>query len=320
MMAVERWPGVDGARTACDIVAGAWRAASDAEVVALAVGDGGPRSADAFDGVRSAVGGAEMVATDAGHVLAPVAPHARWSPIDLSAALLGLAAAGEAEGAVIVPLGDETPAGDAADLWGEALPATRQALAGLSMRALVTTDRPLLGFHGMSAQLREGRESDQAIAIAAQEQEDRWRRIAATGDAVASRGTLLGPGRLSDTAGSGAAGGLAYCLAAMGATITRGVDYLADVVGLREAVVGADVVVAVSPRLTPASLDHGVASTVARLAARHAVPAIAIVPEVAVGRRDIMAAGLSATHEGDFGGDGLVKAAGRAARTWAPRR
>jgi len=318
-MAVERWPGIEGAREARDVAAGAWRASAVGEVTAFAVGDGGPRSADAFDGPRADVDGAQTVGTEAGLLLAPVQPATRWNPLDLGQALRSIAKAPPASGAVVVPVGDEAPAGDATDVWGGELPQMRRALAGLALRVLVTADRPLLGFQGMSAALRLGREADPAIAVAAQEQEERWRRIAATADAVGSRGTLLGPGRLSEAPGSGAAGGLAYCLAAVGATVTRGIDYLADTAGVGDAVASADLVVAVGPRLIPSTLDHGIAATAARYAATYAIPAIALTPEVAVGRRDVMAAGLSATHEGGPGAAGLVDMVGRAAQTWARR-
>ena len=72
--------------------------------------------------------------------------------------------------------------------------------------------------------------------------------------------------------------------------------------------------------LTPATLDHGLAATVARLAARHALPAAAITTDLAVGRRDVMAAGLSGTHQGAPGAAGLADAVRRVAVTWAPRR
>ena len=320
LMAVDKWPGVESAREAGDVARAAWAEHSDAELSLFVIGDGGPRTADAFGTERILVGGAEAVSTPAGLLLSPRGTAQRWSPDDLATALLGLAASGDVQGAVIIPLGDATPAGDAMAVWGPAPASTRTSLAPLSMRALVTSDRPLLGFHGMSAALRDGRESDRAIAVAAQEQEARWRGIAATGDAVAARGTLIGPNRLSDTAGSGAAGGLAYCLAAVGATLTRASDYLADTVGLSDAVAGSDVVLAVTGPLTPATLDHGLAATAAKLAARHALPAAALTTNLAVGRRDVMAAGLSGTHQGDPGADGLADTVRRVAATWAPRR
>ena len=320
VMGVERWPGVDSAREVGRVVATAWGEASDATLEVFIVGDGGPRTADSFPPSRMSVGGATVTPTLAGPLLSPKGTQHRWNPQDLATALLGLAASGDVEGAVIIALGDASPAGDAVDVWGPAPAATRVALAKLSMRALVTSDRPLLGFHGMSHALRDGREGDQAIAIAAQEQEQRWRDIAATGDAIASRGMLLGPSRLSAAPGSGAAGGLAYCLAALGATLTRASDYLADAVGLSDAVAGADVALSVGGALTPVTLDHGLATTVARVAARHAIPAVAITTDLAVGRRDVMAAGLSGTHEGPAGADGLADVVRRVALTWAPRR
>lgn len=319
-MGVERWPGVESVREAGRIAAAAWGEASDATLEVFAVGDGGPRTADAFAPDRISVGGAQAVPTAAGPLLSPKGVEQRWNPHDLATALLGLAAAAdEVQGAVIIPLGDATPAGDAMDVWGPAPAQTRATLAKLSLRALVTSDRPLLGFHGMSASLRDGRESDQAIAIASQEQEARWRSIAATGDAIAARGTLLGPNRLSDAPGSGAAGGLAYCLAALGATLTRASDYLADAVGLSDAAGAADLVLALGGPLTPSTLDTGIATTAARLAARHALPAVAITSELNVGRRDVMAAGLSGTHEGEPGASGLADVVRRVAQTWAPR-
>ena len=320
VMGVESWPGVDSVRDVGRISAAAWGEISDATLEVVPVGDGGPRTADAFPPERISVGGALAVPTEAGLLLSPKGTDQRWNPQHLMTALLGLAAAEAIQGAVIIPLGDASPAGDAMDVWGPAPAATRLALAKLSMRALVTSDRPLLGFHGMSSALRNGRELDKAIAIAAQEQEQRWQAIAQTGDAVAARGTLLGPSRLSDAPGSGAAGGLAYCLAAVGATLTRAPDYLADAVGLSDAVAGADVVLVVGGPLTPATLDHGLATTVARLAARHALPAVAITTDLGVGRRDVMAAGLSGTHEGKAGPEGLADVVRRVAQTWAPRR
>ena len=320
-MGVERWPGVDSVRDAGHIAANAWGEASDATVEVFTVGDGGPRTADAFPPERVSVGGALAVPTPGGLLLSPRGSAHRWNPQDLAAALLGLAAAAdEVQGTVIIPLGDVTPAGDATDLWGPDPAATRMTLSKLTLRALVTSERPLLGFHGMSASLRNGRESDAALAIAAQDQEARWRSIAATGDVVSARGSLLGLNRLSDSPGSGAAGGLAYCLAAMGATLTRAADYLADAVGLAEAIGSADVVLAIGGPLTPTALDHGLPAAAARLAARHALPAVAVTSELGVGRRDVMAAGLSATHEGAPGPEGLADVVRRVAQTWAPRR
>ncbi len=293
-------------------------AAPGSSIEALPVGDGGPRTADAWPGPRSLVGGAEVVEHRGARWLAPTSGAARWNPVDLSAALLGIAAAG-ASGAVVIPVGDATPAGDAASLWGGSLPALRQALRHLDLVVIATSQRPLLGFHGMSAALIDGREGDAALATAAQEQETRWTEIAREGDAIAGREALIGPSRLSDQPGTGAAGGLAYALAVLGARIIPASAYLAEASGLAAAAVGADLVLGVGGDLTPATLDNGVAASVAAVAARGGVPATMLSTAVNVGRRDLMAAGLSSAHEAAPGPAGLVEGVRRVAHTWTPR-
>src|SRR5690606_25671230 len=120
---------------------------------------------------------------------------------------------------VVVPLGDEAPAGDATALWDQRLTAVRAELSALSITALTTSQRPLLGFRGMAAATVQGRGADPALLAAAQEQEDRWGDIALRAERELPARVLLGPARLADTPGAGAAGGLAYCLAALGAAL-----------------------------------------------------------------------------------------------------
>ena len=344
--AVNGWPADDALdpRAAALAVGDAWlEAAPGSSIEALPVGDGGPRTADAWPGERSLVGGAEVVTYGGAAWLAPPHGASRWNPFDLSAALLGLAAAtgrvtraagkfspaatapwasvrGVDEPAtVVIPVGDDAPAGDAASLWGGSLPALRQALRSLDLVAVATSSRPLLGFHGMSASLIDGREGDVALATAAQEQERRWTDIAREGDVVASRESLIGPSRLSDRPGTGAAGGLAYALAALGARIVPASAYLAEASGLAAAAATADLVMGVGADLTPSALDTGVAASVAAVAARAGVPATMLSTSVNVGRRDLMAAGLSSAHEAAPGPAGLVDGVRRVAQTWVPR-
>src|SRR4029079_11129380 len=60
VMGVERWPGVESVRDVGRIAAAAWGEASDATLEVFAVGDGGPRTADAFPPDRVSVcGGTE---------------------------------------------------------------------------------------------------------------------------------------------------------------------------------------------------------------------------------------------------------------------
>ena len=77
--------------------------------------------------------------------------------------------------------------------------------------------------------------------------------------------------------GSGAAGGLAGGLAARGASLVDGFDVVADEIGLRERISGADVVVTGEGRYDATSLAGKVVGGVAALAARSGTRAVAVV-------------------------------------------
>ncbi len=280
------------------------------------MGDGGPRSADVWDGARGLVEGAETIAHAGATWLAPTGGTSRWNPVDIAAALFALAEAGA--GTVVVPIGDASIAGDASEFWSGSLPLMRHTLSALDIVVLVSSRRPLLGFQGMSAALRDGREGDPAVAAAAQAQEERWRDLAIHGDDVGARKALMGPTRLSDEPGTGAAAGLGYVLAAVGARLAPATPFIADAAGLGAAVAdGAHLVVGVGAGLTPRTLDYGVAVPVASAAAAYGLPSALLVPAVQVGKRDLMAAGISAAHEAAHGADGLADGVRRLAHTWA---
>jgi len=291
--------------------------------VAVALGDGGPRTADSLDGPRRNIDRVEVVETTSGNLLVPAGGASRWNPAELASALRTLAATqGDVATArtVLVPLGDVPPAGDATELWGGNAAGLREALHPVSIVALVGSLRPLLGFHGMSAATVEGREADAALRAAAQEQEQRWADVARVADATASaRMSLLNGARTSDAPGSGAAGGLAYCLAVAGAALRAGAPVAAELAGLREASASAQVLVAVVPRLRPSDLDHGPAWAVATEAGRRGVPCVVVAPDVQVGKRDLMAAGVASAHAAGVGEAALRDQIRRVAQTWNPR-
>jgi glycerate kinase len=324
----ESWPDADGtalgAQAATQAVVEAWTAASPSvHVAGFPLGDGGARSADAFEGPRLRVGGADAVDASGTMLVAPAAGARRWEPHALATALLGLAAdAAGREGAltVMVPVGDEPPAGDATDLWLGGLEPMRAGVAALDLVAAVSSQRALLGFHGMSASVRNGRESDEALARAAQEQELRWAAIAQEADPVAAHRTLLGTTRVSDRPGTGAAGGLAYCLAALGARIVPASAALAALAGADHAGKDAALVVAVVPSLEPRTLDDGAIPAASAIAARAGVPAIVLAPHTRIGRRDLMNAGIASAHDAAPGVAGLIDGVRRIAQTWTPER
>lgn len=316
--AVQGWPGkyrID-AREVAAATARAWaEAVPETELVVLPIGGGGPRSADVWRGARGFVEGAETIDHAGATWLAPTGGSSRWNPIDLAAALFGLAEGGRT---VVIPLADDAIAGDAVELWSGSLAATKKFLAGLDIVALVSSRRPLLGFDGMSAALRDGKESDASVAAVSQAREEYWRELAAHGDEVGGRRSLMGPTRLSDEPGTGAAAGLAYALAAVGARLVPANSYIADAAGLSAEVArGANLVWGVAAELTPRVLDHGIAVPVAAAAAARGIPAALLTPAMRVGKRDLMAAGISAAHEAEEGPEGLADGVRRLAQTWA---
>ncbi len=316
--AVQGWPGryrID-AKAAALTAAQTWETAvPGAELVTVPMGGGGPRSADVWRGPRGFVDGAETIDFAGATWLAPTGGSSRWNPIDVAAALLGLVNSGRT---IVIPVGDDAIAGDAAELWSGSLPMTRKMLAGLDIVVLVSSKRPLLGFDGMSAALLEGKERNLAVAAASKVQEERWQDLAAHADEVGKRMTLMGPTRLSDEPGTGAAAGLAYALAAVGARLVPATAFIADAAGLSaEVAKGADLVLGIGSELTPRSLDYGVAVPVAAAAAANGVPAAILAPGVRVGKRDLMAAGITSAHEAVEGTEGLADGIRRIAHTWA---
>lgn len=85
---------------------------------------------------------------------------------------------------------------------------------------------------------------------------------------------------VSDRQGSGAAGGLAGGLAAIGATLVSGFELIAEEVGLDELIEGADLVITGEGFLDEQSFEGKVVGGVAELAGSLGVPVLAIVGEV----------------------------------------
>jgi glycerate kinase len=84
-------------------------------------------------------------------------------------------------------------------------------------------------------------------------------------------------------AGSGAAGGFAGGLAALGATIRPGFPVVAEQLGLPDAVSAADLVVTGEGRFDPPSLQGKVTGSVAELATQRGRPVAVLAGEVAAG-------------------------------------
>ena len=219
------------------------------------------------------------------------------------------------------------------------LPDLRAALRGADLVAAVDVDVPLLGLQGASAgfSTQKGATPEQA--------QDLERALGAFAHAAT---TALGPvrtgpgadllgspdaraGRLSALPGAGAAGGLGFALALLGARLLPGARLVADAVDLSGRIAAHDLVVTGEGRTDWQSLHGKVVAEVAARALPCAVPAVVVSGEVLVGRRELSAAGITAAYAVADGTDavgaalrdpaGTLRArAARVARTWSPAR
>ena len=98
---------------------------------------------------------------------------------------------------------------------------------------------------------------------------------------------------VSDLPGSGAAGGLAGGLAAIGATLVAGFDVVADALSLPERIAAADLVVTGEGLLDAESFEGKAVGGVLRLAAEAGIPALVVAGDVV--EDELSALGPSAT-------------------------
>ena len=215
------------------------------------------------------------------------------------------------------------------DLGG--LGAVRQRLSEVEIVAATDVSSPLLGLQGASAGFaaQKGATPEQAQHLEAalgRFHEVATRAIGAPKDLLTGR-----PLRLDRTAGAGAAGGLGYGLFLLGAHPVSGVDLVLDVVGLKERIADAALVVTGEGCFDWQSLQGKVVSGVAQAALEVATPSIVIAGQVLLGRRETMSVGVSGAYavaetppqvEASMLDPVTTLSArtARVARTWSPRR
>lgn len=130
----------------------------------------------------------------------------------------------------------------------------------------------------------------------------------------------------ADLPGAGAAGGLGYALALLGAEQRPGIEVVAEVTGFTDALADADLVLTGEGSLDPQTFTGKLVSGVAAMAGARSVPCVALAGRVEVGSRELRAAGL----DGAYGmaesvgveramsrpDESLAALAERVARTW----
>jgi glycerate kinase len=207
----------------------------------------------------------------------------------------------------------------------DALPAARERLRGVQLVAATSSDLPLLGFHGASANDagRRGATPEQAQALEAAL--GRFAHVAQR-SLVAGR-SLAGSG-LAAGAGAGAGGGIGFALMLLGGERVDGVTEAVAATGLVGRLRDADLVVTGESVFGWHSTRAGVVSCVAAHALGVGLPVVVLAVEVEVGRRETLNLGVSAAYalsdrpgwlaevEADPAG-ALSRRARRVARTWS---
>lgn len=212
-----------------------------------------------------------------------------------------------------------------ADLAG--LAALRRSLADVEVLVATDVDVPLLGLHGASAGFapQKGATPEQAQDLERALGHFAHAAVAELGpdavrpDLLASARTASPAARLTGLPGAGAAGGLGFGLALLGARIVSGSGLVTDSVGLAARIAAADLVVTGEGRLDWQSLHGKVVAAVAHLALAAGVPTVVVAGQVEVGRREWAAAGIAGAYAVADTPDQLVASLADPAGTLAVR-
>lgn len=248
---------------------------------------------------------------------------------DAGAGMLGVLGVGpgEALGGGGLRLGGIRPA----DVAG--LVDVRERLSGVELVGAYDVDVPLLGLHGASGGFaaQKGATPEQAQEL--ERSLGHFAQLAgqALGTDLGRPDLLVGAPRsprLSTAPGTGAAGGLGFGLALLGARLVPGSAVVASAVGLAERIAAVDLVVTGEGTFDWQSLHGKVVQAVASRALDAAVPTVVLAGQVALGRREWSAAGIAgayavATSDDEIAASladpsgTLADRAARLARTWS---
>jgi len=327
--------GLGAGQAAAAIETGLRRARPDAEVLRVPVGDGGPGTLEAllaagFERVPVAATGptgepvAAAIAVDGARAFVELAeasglarlPGGRPAPLEATtrgtgellraaldlgarrvvvgsgggAAVDGGAGMAAALGARLLDrAGAELPPGGAALLRLDRVDRSGldRRVAGVRVTVACDEDAPLVGPEGaaQAAGRRTGAGPDDVLLLDSAMR--RYARVLADGLGL----------DLAGTPGAGAGGGLgAGAVAFLGAELRPGTEPVLELVGFEGAVDGADLVVTGQGRLDARSLQASAPLGVARAAAGHGVPVVALAGAVEVANRELRAAGFEEGH------------------------
>ena len=200
------------------------------------------------------------------------------------------------------------------------LSAVRERLAGIEVVAAIDVRAPLLGMFGAARTFgpQKGMDDEQVWRVD--------RVLDGFVDAVC--GSAPSQRRVAEVEGAGAAGGLGFALAVLGAQLVPGTQVVLDALGIDAHVAAADLVVTGEGAYDITSRSGKTVFGVAEAAARQARPCIVLAGRVDVGAREMRAMGVESAYavvdavgESAALGDAathLAALAERVARTWSP--
>lgn len=158
----------------------------------------------------------------------------------------------------------------------------RLATGGGDIVAATDVDNPLLGPHGASTVFGPQKGASPADVAVLESALEHWSRLTEPG--------------LVQQPGAGAAGGLGYALFLLGGRRESGIEAVLNAIGLTGRVATADLVVTGEGSFDSQSLRGKAVSGVAGTARKRGVPCIVLAGNVAVGTREMTAAGIEAGY------------------------
>lgn len=198
------------------------------------------------------------------------------------------------------------------DLTSVDLAPARARVAGVGLVAASDVTNPLLGLRGATNVYgpQKGLSRERLFAV----------------DGALSQFAHLVDREMADVPGAGAAGGLGYALALLGAVHEPGIDIVSQASGLHEQVRDCDLVLTGEGTLDPQTFTGKVVAGVAGMAGQAGRPCVALAGRVDVGARELRAAGVDGAYAVvDAVGtveafasprESLAMLAERVARTW----
>jgi glycerate kinase len=210
-----------------------------------------------------------------------------------------------------------------ADLNELDLEPARRRVHGVELVAATDVDNVLLGLRGAANTFARQKGADDAAVLAL---EDALRRLVGLAE-PGVRAALT----VANRPGAGAAGGLGYALALLGARREPGIGTVLQAVGLDDQVRHADLVITGEGCLDWQSLSGKVVSGVTEVALSSGRPVVVLAGQVQLGRRELGALGVAAAYPVATTPverkealahpvQTLTALAQRVARTWSRRR